>query len=108
MAVRPPQDDSADPDQLAFGIAALDARLDEATVEFPATTREIVDAVDNTDVPYDTAGHTLALDEALSRIPKDRFESEQELLDVLHPVFEDERARSADSILAQIRRLLPF
>lgn len=36
MGVRPPQNDSSTPDVIEFGIAALDARIQESNVEFPA------------------------------------------------------------------------
>ncbi len=108
MAVRPPQENSSEPDTIEFGIAALDARLDEAEVEFPATSEEIVRAVDNTNIPYDASGHTVSLEEALDRLPRSQFESETELLDMLHPVFEEYRASTSGSFLQQIRDLLPF
>ncbi|MFB6301596.1 MAG: hypothetical protein ABEH78_01860 [Haloferacaceae archaeon] len=108
MAVRPPQGEGSDPEAIEFGIAALDARLDRADVAFPATGEELVRAMDNPEIPYDAGGNTVELDEALAALPDDRFESESELLDRLHPVFEDHRERAASSIVAQIRALLPF
>lgn len=108
MAVRPPQQDSSDPESIEFGIAALNARLDDAEVAFPATKREILDQLNNTDVPYDGAGNTVALAEAFESIPKDRFETETELLDVLHPVFEEYRRSSSGGLFGRLRSLLPF
>jgi hypothetical protein len=108
MAVRPPQEGGSDPDAIEFGIAALDARLDEADVTFPATGDEVVRALGDPEIPYDAAGNAVALEEALSALGTDRFDSESELLDGLHPVFEDYRARSASGIVAQLRALLPF
>ena len=108
MAVRPPQGNSSEPDSIEFGIAALDARLDAAEVEFPATSDELVRAVDADDIPYDASGHTVSLEEALDRLPRSQFESETELLDMLHPVFEEYRASASGSFLQQLRDLLPF
>ena len=108
MAVRPPQGNSSEPDTIEFGIAALDARLDAATVEFPATADELVRAVDNTDIPYDASGRTVALSEALDRLPRSEFDSETELLDMLHPVFEEYRSSASGSFLRQLREMLPF
>ncbi|MFB6281520.1 MAG: hypothetical protein ABEH40_05835 [Haloferacaceae archaeon] len=108
MAVRPPEDGTSEPETIEFGIAALAARLDRADVGFPTTAEELVRATGNPEIPYDAGGNTVALAEALDALPEDRFESESELLDRLHPVFENYRERAASSIVAQIRALLPF
>ncbi|MFB6118981.1 hypothetical protein [Halosegnis sp.] len=108
MGVRPPADDTTDeePDALAFGIAALDAHLDAAT--FPATAGELTDQLGDPAVPYDAAGNEIRLSEALRETDRERFETEQELLNALHPVFERHRERASSSIVAQLRGLLPF
>lgn len=108
MGVRPPQGDSSEPDTIEFGIAALDARLDEADVEYPATADDLVRALDDAEIPYDASGNAVPLDEALESVPKNRFDSESELLDVLHPVFEEYRLSSGGGFLRQLRALLPF
>jgi hypothetical protein len=108
MAVRPPQGGGDEPDAIEFGIAALDARLDEANVSYPATGQEIVTALDDAAIPYDAAGNTLELSEALAQLPQDRFESESELLEELHPIFETYRERATTSLVARLRGLLPF
>ena len=106
MAVRPPGDNS-DPDHIEFGIAALAARLEEADLEYPATADEICAAVDNTDVPYDGSGNTLQLREGLAELETEQFESEAQLLEEIHPVFE-RRRRAGGGIVDRIRGLLPF
>lgn len=108
MAVRPPQEGSSEPETLEFGIAALDARLDGADVDYPATATELVDALDDPDIPYDASGNAVALEEALDTVPRNQFESETELLEVLHPVFEEYRLSASSSILTRLRALLPF
>jgi len=108
MAVRPPQDDDSDPETLAFGIAALDARLDEAEVDWPATDRELLDALGDQSIPYDASGSEVALADVLDRVPAREYETETELLDALHPVFEEYRANATRSVLGQLRSLLPF
>lgn len=109
MAARPPGgDDDEPPETLAFGISALDARLSEADLAFPATAREVVEALGDPDIPYDTAGHTLALSTALAEIDRREFESETELKDALHPVYERKRRAAGGSLVGQLRRLLPF
>ena len=108
MAVRPPQDDDSGPDVVEFGIAALAARLDDADVEFPATSREVVEALDDPNIPYDASGGTVPLDEVMASHPRDRFDSRSELLDELHPVFEEYRASSSRGLLSQLRSLLPI
>jgi len=107
MAVRPPSGDTDEPEAIEFGIAALDARIDEANVEFPATDEEILGAVNSTTVPYDPAGHTLDLSTALADLPATRFDSKTELLEELYPVFE-RRRRAGAGLVERVRGLLPF
>ena len=106
MAVRPPGDDS-DPDHIEFGIAALAARLEEADLEYPATADEICAALNNTEIPYDGSGNTLELREGLAELDTDQFESEAQLLEEIHPVFEHRR-RAAGGFFDRLRGLLPF
>lgn len=108
MGVRPPQNDNAEPEVIEFGIAALSARLEEADVEFPTTSTELCDAVGDTAIPIDGTGSTIDLQEALDRVPQDRFDSESALLDLLHPVFEKHRKQAGNSFFGRLRTLLPF
>jgi hypothetical protein len=108
MGVRPPQDEGSEPDAIEFGIAALAPRLDDADIDWPATADEIVGAVGNSQVPYDAAGNTVSLAEALDDVPKQRFESKSEVLDLLHPVFEEYRSNRSHGVIGQLRQLLPF
>ncbi|MFC7187118.1 hypothetical protein [Halorubrum yunnanense] len=108
MAARPPSGGgSADPDAIEFGIAVLDERIDEAGVSFPATGREIVDAIDDGAIPYDAKGRTVGLSEALDEVPQTEFENETEFLDALYPVF-DRKRREGGSFLTSLRDALPF
>jgi len=108
MAARPPQQDTSSPDSVEFGIAALAGHLDRAEVEFPATQEEVVRALGDPDVPYDAAGNTVALSEAMEALPKRAFDSKSELLDLLHPVFEEYRVSTGGSLLGRLRSILPF
>jgi hypothetical protein len=108
MAARPPQQDSSSPDAVEFGIAALVGHLDHADLEYPATSDEIVRALGDPKIPYDGSGGSVALSEAMNELPKERFDSESEVLDLLHPVFEEYRVSSGGSILGRIRSVLPF
>jgi hypothetical protein len=109
MGVRPPSDDSDDsPDVIEFGIAALDARLSDADVSFPATETELRASIGDERVPYDASGHELRLADAFDDVDRSEFETEQELLNAMHPVFEHERERASRSFVAQLRRLVPF
>ena len=108
MAARPPGGGrSSEPEAIEFGIAALDARIEEAEVSFPATSEEIVDALGDPAVPYDAKGRTIVLSDAMDRVPQTRFENETELLDALYPVF-DEARRSSGGFLDDLRDALPF
>jgi hypothetical protein len=109
MGVRPPPSDGGDePDVVTFGIAALDAQLDEARLSYPVDADTIVERLGDPAVPYDASGNTVRLSEALSETHITRFEHEQELLNALHPIFEERRERSGSGVLAQLRALLPF
>ena len=107
MARKPPQGGSGDREAVEFGIAVLDARLDDAGVTFPATAEEVLSELDDTDVAYDASGRTLDLREAFAEVDADRFRSETELLDAVYPTFEARRNRAADSLVARLRALLP-
>jgi hypothetical protein len=105
MGVRPPQDDAEEPDSLAFGIAALDERLDRAEVTYPTDAEEVVRELGDPDIAYDPSGHSMALSEALEQIGKNRFDAEDELLDALHPVFEQRRRSGPSGLLDRLRSL---
>lgn len=107
MAVRPPQGDG-DPEMLEFGIAALNARIDRAEVEFPATRRELIDQLGDPEIPVDGGSRSVALSTALSEVGRERFETETELLDLLHPVFERIREEGSAGVVGRLRALLPF
>ncbi|WP_276258184.1 hypothetical protein [Haloglomus litoreum] len=109
MGVRPPQNgDDDEPDTITFGIAALDAHLENADVQFPTDQESLLIELGDPDIPYDASGSTVALSTAMERIHLQQFDSEQELLNTLHPVFESYRERAGNSIIGQLRALLPF
>lgn len=109
MGVRPPADGpDREPDTVSFGIAALDARLEEANLTYPVEEEALVRSLGDPEIPYDPAGNTVSLSEALDRSHMSRFTSEQELLNALHPVFESYRQGAGGGIVAQLRSLLPF
>ncbi|GAB7008290.1 hypothetical protein [Halorubrum trueperi] len=108
MAARPPGGGgSSEPEAIEFGIAVLDARIEEANVSFPATGEEILDALDDREIPYDAKGRTVALSAALDEIPQREFENETELLDALYPVF-DRKRREGGGFISNLRDALPF
>ncbi|MFW5916783.1 MAG: hypothetical protein ACOCRD_00075 [Halorubrum sp.] len=108
MAARPPGGGGpSEPEAIEFGIAALGARIEEADVSFPATGEEILDALDDREIPYDAKGRTVALSAALEEVPQTRFENETEFLDALYPVF-DRKRREAGGFLSGLRDVLPF
>jgi len=108
MGVRPPTDDDGfdDGDVVTFGIAAVDARLKQADLTFPATAAEVVEALDDPDIEYGPQGRSVALSTALENVPQDRFERRQELMNALHPVFEEYRAGSG-GVVSWLRSVLP-
>lgn len=106
MGVRPPDNDELDdgPDAVDFGIAALDALLDDADVSYPATGDEVVAALDDPQVAYDPNGNTVALSTVVEATNRTEFDSELDLLDALHPEFEAHR-RSRDGLIEKLRAL---
>ena len=107
MGVRPPQQDGSDADHIEFGIAALEPHLDDR-IEYPATNEEIIHAVGDVEVSYDASGGTVALSEMLQKAPVRQYESKRDLLDTLHPVFEEYRAAASKSFFGRLRAMLPF
>ena len=108
MGVRPPADDGDEPDVIEFGIAALDATLSDADIEYPIEAKTLETKIGHRKVPFDATGHSITVEEALAQVPKKRFENKQELLNTLHPVFEARREATSNSILSQLRALVPF
>lgn len=108
MGVRPPQKDDDEPEAVTFGIAALDAHLEGTGVTYPADREELVDQLGDPEIPYDASGNAVRLSAALERAHFDTFETEQELLNTLHPVFESYRERGPNDLVGRIRHLLPF
>ncbi|MEF8901523.1 MAG: hypothetical protein V5A25_09905 [Halovenus sp.] len=108
MGVRPPGNDGENPESIEFGIAALDARLDQLDVTFPIDAESLERAHGDMRIPVDPAGNKIVLSNAISACDRTEFESEQDLLNALHPVFERKRERMSNSIIGQLRSLLPF
>jgi hypothetical protein len=109
MGVQPPSNDVGDePDVIEFGIAALDARFEDLDVSFPADADGLRREYGSLTVPIDAAGTEITLGDALEATDREEFDSEQDLLNALHPVFEAQRERASRSLLAQLRALLPF
>lgn len=109
MGVRPPQqgDDDA-PETVAFGIAALDEHLNRRDVNFPTTDAELLKTLDDPAIPYDAKGNEIHLSTVLEDAHAKEFDTRQELLNALHPIFEAKRERANNSIVGQLRSLLPF
>jgi hypothetical protein len=109
MGVRPPPtNNGSEPDVVTFGIAALDAHLDAADLVYPVNSETLIQQLGDPNIPYDAGGGSISLSEALSDTPRRRFESEQELLNTLHPVFEAYRENAGSGLFAQLRSMLPF
>lgn len=107
MGIQPPTgDDLSEPDVIEFGLPALDARLDD--VSFPATSEALRAEHGDSEIPYNAAGNTVTLEEVLADVPREEFETEQELLNVAHPVFERLRAHNPSGVLGRLRSLMPF
>jgi hypothetical protein len=109
MGVQPPSNDiESEPDVVEFGIAALAATLESREVDYPVTADRLAREHGHLTVPVDASGHEIRLEQALEKTSTDEFDSEADLLDALHPVFESEREAVSRSVVAQLRGLLPF
>ncbi|MFC7213152.1 hypothetical protein ACFQO4_03540 [Saliphagus sp. GCM10025334] len=109
MGVRPPSNGPDDePTSIEFGIAAVDARLKRVDLSFPASRADVLATLGDANIPYDVHGNTVGLETALEHVDRERFESRQELLNALHPVFEEYRKNHSGGFLRQVRTLLPF
>ncbi|MFC3957117.1 hypothetical protein [Halovivax cerinus] len=109
MGVRPPQGgDDREPETIEFGIAAVDARLRESELDFPASAETVERALGGSAIPFDASGSTVQFSEALAETDADAFDSRQDLMNELHPVFEAYRANRSASLVGQLRSLLPF
>jgi hypothetical protein len=110
MGVQPPSDELDEgPEVVEFGIAALDAQLEEIdSLSFPAERSHLQQEYGDITVPVDASGHEIQLDQVLAEVDETSFESRRELLNALHPVFEQRREQTSRSLLAQLRALVPF
>ncbi|GAA0300459.1 hypothetical protein [Halarchaeum salinum] len=109
MAARPPANDDTDdePTVVTFGIAAVEEFLDGADFSYPVDRQTVVDTTGDPEIPVDTSGRTLALSKALERTEQRRYESRRDLLNALHPVFEDARQSGSGGIVGFVRSLIP-
>jgi hypothetical protein len=108
MGTRPPQQDRPERGGTEFGIVALDRHLEEASLTYPTPSDELVRALGDPEIPIDPHGHALSLSTAVDRAGSDTFDSEQAVLNDLHPVFEAERAETSFGVLGSLRAMLPF
>jgi hypothetical protein len=106
--VRPPPSNSGEPDAIEFGIAELDARLEDAGISFPIDADQLSEEYGYLTVDVDASGHRITLEDALSECDRQRFSSEQDLLNALHPVFEAKREQFSNSLFGRLRALFPF
>lgn len=109
MGVRPPSNDIDDePDTIEFGIAALDAKVENRSISFPISRSDLDAAHGDITLAVDPSGNKIRLEEALAECDQEEFETRQELLNALHPVFERKREKMSGSILGRLRSLVPF
>jgi hypothetical protein len=108
MGARPPATDDAEPDVIEFGIAALDAALENREIRYPVDAETLAVEHGELAIPYDARGNTLDLKTALAACEESSFDHERDLLNALHPVFEERREQAGASVVMQLRDLIPF
>lgn len=109
MAARPPTNGSSDDvESVEFGIAAVDAILKASDLSFPADQDDIQTELGGRTVPFDVYGNEVALVEVVNEAEPSRFDTRQELLNALHPVFERYRERHSGGFVHQLKAMLPF
>ncbi|MFW5938309.1 MAG: hypothetical protein ACOCSN_05125 [Halanaeroarchaeum sp.] len=106
MAAVPPPSDDDEPDSVTFGIPALDDLLRDSEVAFPVAADDLVAELEDPEIPCDPTGRSIRLSEAIDRADRRRFESRRDLLNELHPVFEE--VRGTGGVAGWLKRLLPF
>ena len=77
---------------ITFGIPALDDVLEASQVEFPIRADTLIRQLGDPYIPFDSAGRSISLSDAIDRAGRVQFESRRDLLNALHPVFEETRA----------------
>jgi len=107
MGVRPPSGDDSGGGSVEFGIAALEAHLDDTDLRFPADADAVVEALGDPEVAYDPGGSTVALSTAMDDCDAEAFDSRRDLLNALHPVFEEYRTSRAGGLFGWVRSLVP-
>ncbi|MEY7851231.1 hypothetical protein AB7C87_18760 [Natrarchaeobius sp. A-rgal3] len=109
MGVRPPSGgDDEEPESIEFGIAAVDARLKESDLSFPATRDDVDAELGHERIPYNVHGSRISLGEMLAEVETNEFRSRQELLNELHGPFEAYRKEHSGGVIQQVRSMLPF
>lgn len=108
MAARPPKDSNDDPNSIEFGIAALAAHLDDPDVEYPIRSDQLSKVVGDPDIPIDVHGNSISLSKVLTEVDAEQFDSQQDVLNTPHPVFETYRDSAGTGVLASVRSLIPF
>jgi len=108
MGVRPPTSGSGEHEAIEFGIATLTPMLEEADLEFPINAEAVVQSLGDPKIPVDAKGRAVALSVALEETGENRFESQRELLNAIHPVLESRRGVGSSGWLGTIRNQLPF
>jgi len=106
MGVRPPESgDDGGTGPVEFGIAAVDAHLDDVDLDFPANAETVARALGDAEVPYEPGGRSVSVAEAVEQTGEREFDSRQELLNALHAVFEEQRTAAGSGVLAWVRSL---
>ena len=106
MSARPLSNDLDDePETVEFGIVALEARVDERDVSFPVSASELKAAHGDVKLAVDPSGKKMRLDDAIEACETDHFASRQELLNAMHPVFEQRRS---SGLIDRLHALLPL
>ncbi|RKD98040.1 DUF5789 family protein [Halopiger aswanensis] len=109
MGVRPPSSgDDDEPESIEFGIAAVDAKLRDSDLSFPATKDDVAAELGHERIPYNVHGDDVALGEILAEVNTPEFRSRQELLNELHQPFEEYRRQHSGGVFQQVRSMLPF
>ncbi|AWB27633.1 hypothetical protein [Halococcoides cellulosivorans] len=106
MGIRPPQSDGVgDPDTVEFGIVAFDGLLSEADLTFPTDRDQVRATLAGRSIAVDPAGREVPVDDVLADLDDRTYESEGDLKNALHPIFEQRREEGVD-LLARVRSWL--
>ena len=90
---------------MTFGPDAVRYLIEESDLSYPVSVRRLEREYALENVELDAAGNSVMLAEILGEVEDDAFESEQDLVETLEPLFEEQSRKRNDGLVASLKRL---